>query len=141
MSTPERNPSSITPASSSGSGPAREPVARGESIADYPILTEVVDDPAAPDATPRNIGLEELERELRVELVGQMQADLERRIEARVYYDLGTSIEEIAGRIRTELVTEVRRAVREIVAEVLAEEKTRAQPDTTTQADIAAPER
>jgi hypothetical protein len=98
-----------------------------ESPADYPILTEIVESAVPPSLGPRNIGLEELERELRIELVNQMAADLEQQIESRVYGRLSASIEEIAGRVRNELFTEVRRAVREVVAEVLAEEKKRAQ--------------
>jgi hypothetical protein len=105
-----------------GSRPAGESSKSSESAADYPILTEVVDNPIEPDPSPRNIGLDELERELRVEMVGQMAADLEKQIESRVYGRLSISVE-VAGRIRTELFTEIRRAVREVVAEVMAEEK------------------
>ena len=125
MSTTERNPSSVNPRSLGPTRPVKDPPSPDKSVADYPILTEVVENPAAPDPAPRNIGLEELERELRIELVGQLTADLERRVEARVHGRLSTSIDEIAGQVRSELFAEVRRAVREVVAEVMAEERKR----------------
>ena len=123
MSTTKRDDPLFNLGALGGSRPASESAKSTETAADYPILTEVVDNPIEPNASPRNIGLEELERELRVELVGQMAADLEMKIESRVYGRLSISVEEVAGRIRTELFTEIRRAVREAVAEVLAEEK------------------
>ncbi|MFN0299706.1 MAG: hypothetical protein ACKVQU_05040 [Burkholderiales bacterium] len=123
MSTTKRDDPLLNLGPLGGSRPSSESAKPTETAADYPILTEVVDNPIEPDASPRNIGLDELERELRVELVGQMAADLEKRIESRVYGRLSTSVEEVAGRIRTELFTEIRGAVREAVAEVLAEEK------------------
>jgi hypothetical protein len=126
VSTPKR---SDPPPNPGARETPRAPVgdASHESPADYPILTEIVESATEPPTGSRNIGLEELERELRIELVNHMAADLEQQIESRVYGRLSASIEEIAGRVRNELFTEVRRAVREVVAEVLAEEKKRAQ--------------
>ncbi len=123
MSTTKRDDPLLNLGALGGSRPASESSKSTESAADYPILTEVVDNPIEPDPSPRNIGLEELERELRVEMVGQLAADLEKQIESRVYERLSVSVDEVAGRVRTELFTEIRRAVREVVAEVMAEEK------------------
>lgn len=132
MSTQKRSDATPTPG-------ARETTRRPEvgetpeSPADYPILTEIVESAPEPPQSLRNIGLEELEHELRVELVSQVAANLEQQIESRVHGRLSNSIEAIAGRVRNELFSEVRRAIREVVAEVLTEEQTRARRITNAQ--------
>lgn len=94
---------------------------------DFPVLTEVVStapsQPSAPSTIPPSeIAIEKLENDLRLELLGQMGAELERLIEVRVHERLTTSIGEILDRTRADLAAEVRRAVREALDQVIEDE-------------------
>lgn len=96
-------------------------VANDPPAADFPVLTEVVPGKPKPP-TAQDLMLDEIENELRLELLGQMQPELERLIESRVHQRLDQNIAEIMTKTRDQLVAEVRRAVRESLSQVLGEE-------------------
>jgi hypothetical protein len=96
-----------------------------EPPADFPELTEIISGAGAPapvPAMPSDLALERMENELRLELLGQMGAELERLIEVRVHERLATTIGEILDRTRADLATEVRRAVRSALDQVIEDE-------------------
>jgi hypothetical protein len=97
---------------------------------DFPVLTEVVPGTPKPPTT-QDLMLDQIENELRLELLGQMGPELERLVEARVHERLESSIVEVMSRTRDHLVSEVRRAVREALAQVIGEEikRLRREPD------------
>ena len=100
--------------------------------ADFPVLTEVIEQPAAGQATAastadtptaaQDLLLDQMENELRLSLLGQMRPELERVIEMRVNERLATRFGDIMERMKNELTTELRRAVREALAQVVDEE-------------------
>lgn len=92
-----------------------------EPSAEFPVLTEVVPAPRKP-ATAQDLMLDQIEDELRLELLGQMGPELERLIESRVHLRLEMNMELIMARTRDHLVTEVRRAVRDALDQVIGEE-------------------
>ena len=92
---------------------------------DFPELTEIISgapDRPAPAPDPDDLALEKMENELRLELLGQMGAELERLIEVRVHERLTTTIGEILDRTRADLAAEVRRAVRSALDQVIEDE-------------------
>jgi uncharacterized protein YbcI len=92
------------------------------------VLTEVVPEPPRPP-TAQDLMLDQIENELRIELLGQMGPELERLIETRVHARLETAVEELMTRTRDQLVAEVRRAVREVLGQVIGDEVRRLQSD------------
>jgi hypothetical protein len=101
--------------------------ARAEPPVDFPVLTDVVHDaPApAPPPAPTEEQLAQIERDLRLELLGLLGPEFERLVEARVHERLGGKIEEVLGLTRKVLEAEVRNAVRDAVAQVITEESAR----------------
>lgn len=99
---------------------------------DFPVLTEVVPEPPRPP-TAQDLMLDQIENELRIELLGQMGPELERLIETRVHARLETAVEELMTRTRDQLVAEVRRAVREVLGQVIGDEVRRLQSDRSPQ--------
>jgi len=93
---------------------------------DFPVLTEIVEEAPKPPSA-QDLMLDQIEKELRLELLGQMGPELERLIEARVYERLDRRVEDIMQRMRDQLVAEVRRAVREALAQVIGDEVKRLQ--------------
>jgi len=99
--------------------------------ADFPVLTEVVQDGAANQAAPdaalpfSEAELAEMERDLRLELLGLLGPEFERLVEAKVHERLGVKVDEILGLTRKVLEAEIRAAVRDAVADVIAEETAR----------------
>lgn len=91
---------------------------------DFPELTEVVSPAvlAGPAAQPSDTTLQRIENDLRLELLGQMGAELERLIEVRVHERLATTIGDILDRTRADLAAEVRRAVRQALDQVIEDE-------------------
>ena len=81
--------------------------------ADFPVLTEVVAGPPKPP-TAQDLMLDQIENELRLELLDQLGPELERLIESRVHARLEASVAEVMAGTRDQLVSEVRRAVREV---------------------------
>ena len=98
---------------------------------DFPVLTEVVQDgPVTQAATDASLPfseaeLAEMERDLRLELLGLLGPEFERLVEAKVHERLGVKVDEILGLTRKVLEAEIRAAVREAVADVIAEETAR----------------
>ena len=92
-----------------------------EPSTEFPVLTEVVPAPRKPP-TAQDLMLDQIEDELRLELLGQMGPELERMIESRVHQRLEMNMELIMARTRDHLVTEVRRAVRDALDQVIGEE-------------------
>lgn len=113
----------------------RHRAARGARLpdppADFPVLTEVVQDgPVNQAATDASLPfseaeLAEMERDLRLELLGLLGPEFERLVEAKVHERLGVKVDEILGLTRKVLEAEIRAAVREAVADVIAEETAR----------------
>jgi hypothetical protein len=103
------------------------PAPRAEPPVDFPVLTEVVHDvPAAPPPpAPTEEQLAQIERDLRLELLGLLGPEFERLVEARVHERLGGKIEEVLGLTRKVLEAEVRNAVRDAVAQVITDESAR----------------
>jgi hypothetical protein len=103
-----------------------------EPPADFPVLTDVVDRPSAgaPPATPAPLSeaeLAQIERDLRLELLGLLGPEFERLVEAKVHERLGAKVDDVLALTRKVLEAEVRAAVREAVAEVIADEVARLQ--------------
>lgn len=88
---------------------------------EFPVLTEVVASPPKPPSA-QDLMLDQIENELRLELLNQLGPELERLIEARVHAKLDEAIESVMGRARDKLVTEVRRATREVLGQVIGDE-------------------
>lgn len=107
--------------------PAAPPVAPAPAT-EFPVLTEVVPEPPKPP-TPQDLMLNEIENELRIELLNQMGPELERLIETRVHERLDATVADLMIRTRDQLVTEVRRAVREVLGQVIGDEVQRLQRD------------
>lgn len=110
-------------ARSRGAGRGRD--APGPPVADppsdFPVLTEVIAGPPKPP-TAQDLMLDQMENELRLELLNQLGPELERLIETNVHAHLEASVEAIMASTRDQLVTEVRRAVREVLGQVLGDE-------------------
>jgi hypothetical protein len=117
----DRIASSETPGRFEARGSSRRATSEPPPVVDFPVLTEVVPGRPKPP-TAQDLMLDEIENELRLELLGQMQPELERLIESRVHQRLDQNIAEIMAQTRDQLVTEVRRAVRESLSQVLGEE-------------------
>jgi hypothetical protein len=101
---------------------------RAEPPVDFPVLTDVVQGapaPPPPPPAPTEEQLAQLERDLRLELLGLLGPEFERLVEARVHERLGGKIEEVLGLTRKVLEAEVRNAVRDAVAQVITEESAR----------------
>jgi hypothetical protein len=103
-----------------------------EPPADFPVLTDVVDRPAAGEPPPAPAPLSEaelaqIERDLRLELLGLLGPEFERLVEAKVHERLGAKVDDVLALTRKVLEAEVRAAVREAVAEVIADEVARLQ--------------
>ncbi len=121
------------------------PAPRPEPAVDYPVLTEIVEEPPlilnlspapepAPPAALSDAELARIEQDLRLQLLALLGPEFERLIEAKVHQRLGAKIEEVMSLTRTVLEAEVRAVVREALAEVLSEESARlkaAQPGPT----------
>lgn len=107
------------------------PATRPEPPADFPTLTEIVEEGDSEDeATTGSVddaALEEFERELRQEILLLIRSELERLVEARLHPRLESKVAEIMTRARVELEVEVRRAVREAVTQVIDDEIKRLQ--------------
>jgi hypothetical protein len=126
---------------------------RPEPPVDFPVLTDVYSPPpqaaAAPFASPpgpttlpnaaepgpafapglTDQQLQEIERDLRLQLLQLMGPELERLIEARVHARLAPAVTQIVGRIRVDLENEIRRAVQDALNEVVEQEVARLQRD------------
>jgi hypothetical protein len=126
---------------------------RQEPPVDFPVLTDVysrpLHEPAAPFAAhsgpstiPNAVAaepafapaltdqqLQEIERDLRLQLLQLMGPELERLIEARVHARLAPAVTQIVGRIRVDLENEIRRAVQDALNEVVEQEVARLQRD------------
>jgi hypothetical protein len=97
-----------------------------EPPADFPVLTEVVQ--GAPAAAPLSEAeLVQIERDLRLELLGLLGPEFERLVEAKVHERLGAKVDDVLTLTRKVLEAEVRAAVREAVAQVIADEVARLQ--------------
>ena len=101
---------------------AARPASR-EPPVDFPILTEILHDATA--AGYSEAQLEQLERDLRLELLGLLGPEFERLVEAKVHERIGAKIEEVMGLARKVLEAEVRAAVRDALGEVIAAETER----------------
>ncbi len=126
---------------------------RADSAADFPVLTEIVDEPPlilnlspppapAPAPAPTEAELAQLEQDLRLQLLALVGPEFERLVEAKVHQRLGTKIDEVMTLTRTVLEAEVRAVVREALAEVIARETERlnaAKAQSGDQSDLAAP--
>lgn len=88
---------------------------------DFPVLTEVVAGPPKPP-TAQDLMLDQIENELRLELLNQLGPELERMIESRVHARLEASVAAVMAGTRDQLVSEVRRAVREVLGQVIGDE-------------------
>ena len=100
-----------------------------EPPVDFPVLTEVVPGaPAAQAAAPLSEAeLVQIERDLRLELLGLLGPEFERLVEAKVHERLGAKVDDVLTLTRKVLEAEVRTAVREAVAQVIADEVARLQ--------------
>ena len=100
-----------------------------EPPVDFPVLTEVVEGaPAAQAAAPLSEAeLVQIERDLRLELLGLLGPEFERLVEAKVHERLGAKVDDVLTLTRKVLEAEVRAAVREAVAQVIADEVARLQ--------------
>jgi len=100
-----------------------------EPPADFPVLTEVVaQPPSQPAPAPlTEVELAQIERDLRLELLGLLGPEFERLVEAKVHERLGVKVDDVLSLTRKVLEAEVRAAVREAVAEVIADEVARLQ--------------
>ncbi len=97
-----------------------------EPPVDFPVLTEVVQGaPAA--AALSEAELVQIERDLRLELLGLLGPEFERLVEAKVHERLGAKVDDVLTLTRKVLEAEVRAAVREAVAQVIADEVARLQ--------------
>jgi hypothetical protein len=102
---------------------------RPEPPLDFPLLTDIVSQlpsgvgAASPPA--EEIDIAALERDLRIQLLDQLGAELERLIEARVHGRIAAKVAEIMQRAGAELESEARRAVREALAQVVRDELAR----------------
>jgi hypothetical protein len=100
---------------------------------DFPVLTEVVEAPPAAQAAPAapppltEAELAQIERDLRLELLGLLGPEFERLVESKVHERLGAKVDDVLMLTRKVLEAEVRTAVREAVAQVIAEEVARLQ--------------
>jgi hypothetical protein len=95
---------------------------------DFPVLTEVVQDAAAPVPPAQALSeaeLAQIERDLRLELLGLLGPEFERLVEAKVHERLGAKVDDVLALTRKVLEAEVRAAVRDAVAQVIAEEAER----------------
>lgn len=100
-----------------------------EPPVDFPVLTEIVQGAPQPQ-TPLPLSeaeLVQIERDLRLELLGLLGPEFERLVEAKVHERLGAKVEDVLSLTRKVLEAEVRAAVREAVAEVIADEVARLQ--------------
>jgi hypothetical protein len=101
--------------------------------ADFPVLTEVVGASPAAQAAPAapppltEAELAQIERDLRLELLGLLGPEFERLVESKVHERLGAKVDDVLTLTRKVLEAEVRTAVREAVAQVIAEEVARLQ--------------
>ena len=99
-----------------------------EPPVDFPVLTEVVQGTPAAQAAPLSEAeLAQIERDLRLELLGLLGPEFERLVEAKVHERLGVKVDDVLALTRKVLEAEVRAAVREAVAQVIAEEVARLQ--------------
>jgi hypothetical protein len=99
-----------------------------EPPVDFPVLTEVVQGTPAAQAAPLSEAeLVQIERDLRLELLGLLGPEFERLVEAKVHERLGAKVDDVLTLTRKVLEAEVRAAVREAVAEVIADEVARLQ--------------
>jgi len=99
---------------------------------DFPVLTEVIQGgPTAQAASAppplSEAELVQIERDLRLELLGLLGPEFERLVEAKVHERLGAKVDDVLTLTRKVLEAEVRAAVREAVAQVIAEEVARLQ--------------
>lgn len=101
---------------------ARHPV-HGEPPADFPVLTEILEEVTAAGYTEAQLA--QLERDLRLELLALLGPEFERLVEAKVHDRIGAKIDEVMGLARKVLEAEVRTAVRDALAEVIAAETAR----------------
>jgi hypothetical protein len=92
-----------------------------ESTGDFPILTEVVQNTEPQSVDLGNISLDDLERELRLELLEQMSGEIEKLIEARVYERIGERLNEIMSQVRVDLAAEVSRVVQDTLSEAMSQ--------------------
>jgi hypothetical protein len=110
--------------------------ARPEPPVEFPVLTDVVEEPrppgaAAPGAEPplapplTEEDLARIERDLRLELLGLLGPEFERLVEAKVHERLGAKVDEIMGLTRKVIEAEVRSAVRDAMADVITAETAR----------------
>ncbi len=107
---------------------AARAAASPEPPADFPVLTEVVAGaPAAPPAPLSEAELAEIERDLRLELLGLLGPEFERLVEAKVHERLGAKVDDVLSLTRKVLEAEVRAAVREALADVIGAEVARLQ--------------
>jgi len=102
---------------------AARPSTRGEPPADIPVLTEILQEATAAGYTEAQ--LEQLERDLRLELLALLGPEFERLVEAKVHDRIGAKIEEVMGLARKVLEAEVRTAVRDALGEVIVTETER----------------
>jgi len=108
---------------------------RPEPPPDYPVLTEMVEEPIltlnlsppAPPSSPplTEAQLIELERELRLELLQLIGHEFERLIEAKLHERLRAKIDEVIALTQKVLEAEVRATVRDALADAIAEETKR----------------
>jgi hypothetical protein len=102
---------------------AARPSTRGEPPVDIPVLTEILQEATAAGYTEAQ--LEQLERDLRLELLALLGPEFERLVEAKVHERLGPKVDEIMGLTRKVLEAEVRAAVRDAMAAVITAEAAR----------------
>ena len=88
---------------------------------DFPVLTEVVAGPPKPP-NAQDLMIDQIENELRLELLNQLGPELERLIESRVHSRLEASVAAVMAGTRDQLVSEVRRAVRAALGQVIGDE-------------------
>ena len=96
---------------------------------DFPLLTEIVHS-RAPEAAPPGAAaaafseaqLEQIERDLRLELLALLGPEFERLVESKVHARIGPKIDEVMSLTRKVLEAEMRAAVREALAEVISQE-------------------
>lgn len=103
-----------------------------ESTGDFPILTEIVETAPVEPLDVGSLSLDDLERELRLELLEQLSNELGKHIEARVNERVAGRLAEIVAQIRIDLAAEVTRALKETINESMNQALERMRKETNS---------
>lgn len=96
---------------------------------DVPVLTEVVNEDAAPRRAVDGAALEALARELERAVLERLAPEIDRLIEERIARTLTSALDKELGGVRSELTVSVSQMVREAVAASVAR-ALKSSPDT-----------